>query len=181
MADLQDDDKQEEVTAADPGGDKRSMDTSVLSAMQKSFGKAMDELGHVSKLLLVLQADIDQVKQDNAGLRTDVDVVIQRLEAAESRISEFEDENGGLWQIVERNVKKCAVLEVAQQEANFRDRRQNLVLVGLKEKLEDSKPEICVRKIIVEALGIPSSLKPVSTLFEIKSHYHRVDATTGYS
>lgn len=151
MADVQDDD--EEV--GDPGGDKLHVDTNVLSAMQKSLGKAMDELGHVSKLIMVLQADIDKVKKDNAGLRTDVNGVIQRLEEAENRISELEDENVGLRHIVEGNVKKCAVLEAAQQDANYRDRRQNLVLVGLKEKLEEGKPEICVRNIIVEALGIP--------------------------
>lgn len=49
------------------------MDTKVLSAIQKWI---MDELGHVSKLLLVFQADIDQVKRDNVGLCTDVNGVI---------------------------------------------------------------------------------------------------------
>ena len=52
MADIQDNDTQEEV--GDSGGDKRHVDTSVLLAMQKSLGKAMDELGHVSKLILIL-------------------------------------------------------------------------------------------------------------------------------
>lgn len=47
-----------------------------------------------------------------------------------------------------------SVLEAAQQDANFWDRCPNLVLVGLKEKLEEGKPEICVSNIIVEALGI---------------------------
>lgn len=115
----------------------------------------MDELEHVIKLILVLQADIDQVKRDNAGLHTDVNGILQRLEEAESRISDLEDENVGLRHIVEGNVKKCAVLEAAQQDASNWDRCQNLVLVGLKEKLEEGKEEICARNIIVEALDIP--------------------------
>ena len=98
---------------------------------------------------------LTKLKMDNAGLRTDVNGIIQRLEAAKSRISDLEDEYVGLRQIVERNVKKCSVLEVGQQDANFRDRCQNLVLVGLKERLEEGKLEICVRNIIVEALGVP--------------------------
>lgn len=63
MADIQGNDKQEEV---DPGVDN----TNVLSAIQNSIRKAMDELGHVSKLILELQTDIDQVKKEPAGLRT---------------------------------------------------------------------------------------------------------------
>ena len=135
-------------------GETASVESDVLSAMHTSLGKAMEELGNVSKLLHKLQADIDKVKKDTAGLRVDVNGVIQRLEVAEGRISTLEDENASLRPTVEQQAKKCEKLEAALQEANWRDRRQNLLLVGLKENMENGKPEVCVRKIIGEALGI---------------------------
>ena len=98
------------------------------------------------------------------GLRVDVNGVIQRLEAAESRISDLEDEDARLRPIVEESAKKCATLEAAVQEANWRDRRQNLVLVGLKETFGKVDPATCVRRIIGEALGIqlePAQLQRV--------------------
>ena len=161
----EDADKQPPTAAAPAASDGgQSAETEVISAMQSSIGKAMAELSNVSKLLAVMQADMAQVKKDSAGLRTDVNGVIQRLEAAESRISDLEDENASLRPLVEGSVKKYSELEAAVQDGVFRDKRQNLVLVGLKETLENGKPEICVRKIIDEALGIqldPAQLQRV--------------------
>lgn len=54
----------------------------------------------------------------------------------------------------EKSKTKCEELNEAVQDTAERDRRQNLRLVGLKEKLEDGKLAECVRKIITEALGI---------------------------
>ena len=47
---------------------------------------------------------------------------------------------------IKTNKKKCSVLETAVQDGIFRDKRQNLVLVGLKETLENGKPERCVKE-----------------------------------
>ena len=125
-----------------------------MSAMQVSLGKAMEEMGQVSKLLAVLQADIDQIKDCNAGLRTNVDSILKRLDEAETRISELEDEKASLRRTADKNAKQCDELKAAVQDAANRDRRQNLRLVGLKEKMEAGKPAECVRKIISETLGI---------------------------
>lgn len=40
----------------------------VLSAMQTALGNAMEEMGRVSKLLQVLQTDINQIKVNNTEL-----------------------------------------------------------------------------------------------------------------
>ncbi len=126
----------------------------VLVAMQAALGKAMEEMGQVSKLLEVLQADINQIKGNNAELRADVDDATKRLGEAESWISELEDDNASLRITVQHNAKVCRELKAAVEDAANRDRRQNLRLIGLKEKLEGRNPAECVRKIIYKALNI---------------------------
>ncbi|KAF3854196.1 hypothetical protein F7725_022251 [Dissostichus mawsoni] len=103
----------------------------------------MEEIGQVSKLLAVLQVDIDQIKDCNAGLRTNADSILKRLDEAETRISELEDEKASLRRTVDKNAKQCDELKAAVQDAANRDRRQNLRLVGLKEKMEAGKPAEC--------------------------------------
>ena len=49
-----------------------------------------------------------------------------------------------------KNARKCEELNATVQDTANWDRRQNLKLVGLKEKLEAE----CVRKIIMEALQL---------------------------
>lgn len=127
---------------------------SVLASMQQSLEKAMKEMGRVGKLLTTLQTDISDIKDTNVGLRTDMDSVLLRLNEAESRISQLEDENNQLRQKADKTAKKCEDLHYAVEDAANRDRRQNLRLIGLKEKIEDGKPSECVKTIISEALGI---------------------------
>ena len=126
----------------------------VLASMQQSLEKAMVEMGRVGKLLTSLQADISEIKDANVGLRTDMDSVLLRLNEAENRISQLEDEKHDLRQKVDKTAMKCEDLHQAVEDAANRDRRQNLRLIGLKEKLENGKPSECVKKIISEALGI---------------------------
>lgn len=108
--------KQASPTATQVTGQEKS-ETKVLSAMQTSLGKAMEKIDLVSKLLMVLQANIEQIKDDNAGLRTDVDGILQWLEEAESRISQLEDENVGLRRVADQNARKCEELNAAVQDA----------------------------------------------------------------
>lgn len=126
----------------------------VLASMQQSLEKAMKEMGRVGKFLTTLQADISEIKDANVGLRTDMDSVLLRLNEAENRISQLEDENDQLCQKADKTAKKCEDLHYAVEDAANRDRRQNLRLIGLKEKLEGGKPSECVKTIIYEALGV---------------------------
>ncbi len=103
---------------------------------------------------MALQADMMEIKEANVGLRTDVNGILLRLEEAETRISQLEDDNHQLRQTADKSAKKCAELHRAVEDAANRDRRQNLRLMGLREKIENGKPAECVRKIISEALGI---------------------------
>ena len=48
----------------------------VLAAMQQSLEKATEEMGQVGKLLAALQADMMDVKEASAGLRTDVNGIL---------------------------------------------------------------------------------------------------------
>ena len=66
----------------------------------------------------------------------------------------LEDENHQLRQTADKSAKKCEELHQAVEDAANRDRRQNLQLVGLKEKLEGRNLTDCVKKIISETLGI---------------------------
>lgn len=140
--------------AAKLAGTSKGDSESVLASMQQSFDKAMKEMGRVGNLLATLQAEISDIKETSAGLRTDMDSVMQRLDEAESRISQLEDENVQLRQEASKSTKDCEQLRCAVEDAANRDRRQNLRLIGLKEGLEGNKPSECVRTIISEALGI---------------------------
>uniref|UniRef100_A0A3Q1EIL4 L1 transposable element RRM domain-containing protein n=1 Tax=Acanthochromis polyacanthus TaxID=80966 RepID=A0A3Q1EIL4_9TELE len=85
-----------------------------------------------------------------------MDRVLAQLDEAERRVSELED-NRQLRQSADKSIKKMRGTSI--EDAANRDRRQNLRLVGLKEKMENGKIEICVRNIIAEALGV--ELDPV--------------------
>lgn len=122
--------------------------------MQQSLRKATEEMGQVWKLSAALQADMTEIKEANVGLRTDVDGILLRLDETESGISQLEDDNYQLRQTAEKSPKKCEELHRAVEDAANRDRRQNLQLIGLKEKLENGKPAECVRKIVSDALGV---------------------------
>lgn len=107
-------------------------EASVLSAMQQSLEKATEEMGQAGKLLLALQADMTEIKETSAGLRTDVDRTLVQLDEPERRISQLKDENCQLRQTEEKSAKKCEELHQAVEDAADRDRRQNLRLIGPK-------------------------------------------------
>lgn len=142
------------ASGAKPASPSHTADTSVLSAMQESLQKATAEMIRVGQLLSSLQADMVEMKEVNSGLRTDVNGVLQRLDEAERRISQLEDDNQNLREAAHKSAKKLEELHQATENAANRDRRQNLRLVGLKEKLENGKMEECVRTVIAEALGV---------------------------
>lgn len=140
--------------SATPRSASLTMDLGVLTEMQSSLQRAMEEMARVGDLLTTLQADVSEVKQANTKLRSDMDGVLARLEEAERRVSELEDDNRQLRQSADKSTKRCEELHQAIEDAANRDRRQNLRLVGLKEKMENGKMEVCVRNIIAEALGV---------------------------
>lgn len=132
----------------------QTTEASVLLEMQQSLKKATEEMGKVGQLLTTLQEEVNEVKEANKELRNDVDQIMLRLDEAESRISQLEDENVKLCTSAEKSAKKCEELHQAIEDAANRDRRQNLRLIGLKEKSEGGKLDECVRQIISEALGV---------------------------
>lgn len=79
---------------------------------------------------------------------------MKRLEEAESRISELEDDNADLRVTAQHNAKARKELKAAVEDVTNRDRRQNLRLISLKERIEGRNPTDCVWKIIFEALDI---------------------------
>lgn len=126
----------------------------VLAAMQRSLEKATEEMGQVGKLLEALGTDMTEIKEASGGLRTDVNGILTRLDEAESRISQLEDENHQVRQTADKSAKKCEELHQAVEDAANRDRHQNLRLVGQREKLEGRNSTDCVKKIISETSEI---------------------------
>ena len=97
--------------------------------MQQSLIKATEEMGQVRKLLAALQVDMTEIKEANVGLRTDVDgcssYMTQRAESLSWKM-----------RTAHRSAKKCEELHQAIEDAANRDRRQNLRLISLWDKLE---------------------------------------------
>ena len=145
--------------SANPRDASLAVKSGVLTEMQSSLQKATEEMARVGHLLTTLQEDVSEVKQANTKLRSDMDGVLLRLDEAERRVSQLEDDNRQLRLSADKSTKKCEELHRAIEDAANRDRRQNLRLVGLKEKMENGKIVDCVRSIIAEALGI--ELSPV--------------------
>ena len=69
-------------------------------------------------------------------------------------ISQLEDKNHSLSLKANTTAMKCEKLHQAVEDAVNRDGRQNLRLVGLREKIENGNPSKCVTTIISEALGV---------------------------
>lgn len=65
--------------------------------------------------------------------------ILERPEQADGRIVDLENENGHLSAQLQRRSKQCDELEQAEQDAMNQDRRHNLQLIGVKERLGASK------------------------------------------
>lgn len=128
--------------------------TEAMTVLQATLQKAMQEMAQVSNILKDLQADVSSVKSSQAKMETDVAAIYERLDRADSRIMDLEIENARLSREIKERAKQQEALQRAVQDAAHRDRRLNLRLVGLKEKLESGAPREYVRRIISEVLGI---------------------------
>lgn len=109
--------------SANPRPASQTVDSRVLTEMQHSLQKAMEEMATVGHLLTALQTDLSEVKQANIEMRSDMDGVMQRLDEAERRISDLEDDNRQLRQSADKSTKRCEELHQAIEDAANRDRR----------------------------------------------------------
>lgn len=110
-----------------------------------------------------LQADITETEGAHVELRTDVDGVISQLDEAEHRISQLEDDNHRICQVADKNAKKCEVLHQAVEDAANRDRRQNLRLICLREKIENGEPSKMREEDYIQNFGSCSGLNSATT------------------
>lgn len=126
-----------------------------LAELQETLQKAMGQMASFSGTLATLQSDVTEVKTTQGKIKTDVAAIFQRLDEAEARISDLEDEKERLEQGARASAKECAELRDTVSDMANRERRFNVRLFGLREKPENNiKLRERVKQLFVEALGV---------------------------
>lgn len=119
-----------------------------FATVQDSLSAAMMEMRKVSSLAEDLHLEISEVKKAQADTDLSVAENIQRLNEAEGRFFELENENTHLKQQMVMNNKSHEDLLKQMQDLMNGGRRLNIRLVGLKEKQEMTNPREKGRQIM---------------------------------
>lgn len=120
-----------------------------------SLEKVFAEVTKMSKTLQVVAADTIAIKETMTELKDTVNGLQVRMDEAEGRISQLEDVTGGLVTDKDAKEKKIKVLWDRVQMLENHSKRNNVRLVGLKEKYgTNGTLERCVKKVLSEGLGI---------------------------
>lgn len=137
--------QQTETAMAPPG----------FAELQAALQRAMEEMARFSGTLSTLQADVTSVKTTQGKMKTDVVSIFQRLNEAEGRISELEDENESLRKMTQSSAQDCSELREMMTDMANRERRFNVRVFGLKEQ-KDSQVKLRERLInfFTDALGV---------------------------
>lgn len=129
------------------------------SADGKSESAIMfEEMRGMHATLQRVATDVTEIKETTKELKDAVDNVQTRLAEAEGRISELEDANNQARPKLETCEKKVQVLWSRVEDLENRGRRNNIRIIGLKERLEQpGKMAKYVEKILADALGFTGS------------------------
>ncbi len=114
-------------------------------------------LSEISKMNSTLQGvatDVSSIKEVVTDLKNSVNAIQERLDEAEGRISNMEDITSKLIGDGERHDKRLEVMWNRIEDLENRSRRNNVRMIGLKERLESGGMIKCVYKILSEGLGI---------------------------
>lgn len=130
-----------------------SLATDALTGLQATLEKTMQEMAQVSSILKELQEDVSSVKLAQAKTSMDINNIHERLDDADGRFMVMETENARLASELQKRAKQCEELERAVQEAENRDRRLNLRLVGLREN-QGENLRVLSRQCIEDVLEV---------------------------
>lgn len=137
-----------EVKAASSSPGKQA---DAKASMEKLFA----EVTKMSNTLQVVATDTIAIKETMTELKDSVNGLRVRVEEAEGRISQLEDVTEGL--TTDKDVKETKLKSLWErvQMLENHSKRNNVRLVGLKEKYgTNGTLEECVKKILSEGLGI---------------------------
>lgn len=120
-----------------------------------SLDKVYAEITKMSKTLQVVAADTIAIKETMTELKDTVNGLQVRMEEAEGRISQIEDVTERLKTDKDAKEKEIKVLWDRVQILENHSKRNNVRLVGLKEKYgTNGTLESCVKKVLSAGLGI---------------------------
>lgn len=94
--------------------------------------------------------DVSSIKEVVTDLKNSVNAIQERLDEAEGRISNMEDITSKLVGDGERHDKRLEVMWNRIEDLENRSRRNNVRMIGLKERLEAGGMIKCVYKILSE-------------------------------
>lgn len=108
----------------------------------------------MSKTLQVVAAETIAIKETMTGLKESVNGLQVRMEEVEGRISHLEDVTEELTTDKDAKEKKIKALWERVQMLENHSKRNNVRLVGLKEKYgTNGTLERCMKKVLSEGLG----------------------------
>ncbi len=111
--------------------------------------------------------DVSSIKEVVTDLKNLVNVIQERLNKAEGRISNMEDVTSKLVSDSKQHDKRLEDIWNQIEDLENRSRRNNVGMIGLKEGLEPGGMIKCVYKILSEGLGTDPDCG-----FEIERAHH---------
>ena len=128
------------------------------NTMHSESAVMFEEMRGMHATLQRVAMDVTTIKETTKELKDAVENVQIRLGVAEGRISDLEDTNAQTVPKLGECEKKLQVLWSRVEDLENRSRRNNIRIIGLKERLEQpGKMAKYVEKILSDALGLGGS------------------------
>lgn len=147
-------------------GAKYLTDTMSQTDPVNSADPPMPETADTDKIMMAiascqsaLMTKIDDLQVDITRLRSDINAIKDRTSEVERRVGAVEDDMHTTETTIHTLKQQVKVLEARAEDAENRNRRNNVRILGLPERAEGPNPELFAEQLIRELLS-PITLSP---------------------
>lgn len=148
---------------ADTGisGEADAMAASAVVANASAPTTNEDVLAAIHKMKGAVDKRFDELKESLSGLNSALSAVSERVSSNEAAVESHEKRLDDMERRYESLATQCKLHEAKLDDLEARSRRQNIRIIGIKEKAENGRPTEFVTKLLPELLGEEHFDQPV--------------------
>lgn len=148
---------------ADTGisGEADAMAASAVVANASAPTTNEDVLAAIHKMKGAIDERFDELKESLSGLNSALSAVSERVSSNEAAVESHEKRLDDMERRYESLATQCKLHEAKLDDLEARSRRQNIRIIGIKEKAENGRPTEFVTKLLPELLGEEHFDQPV--------------------
>lgn len=148
---------------ADTGisGEADAMAASAVVANASAPTTNEDVLAAIHKMKGAVDKRFDELKESLSGLNSALSAVSERVSSNEAAVESHEKRLDDMERRYESLAIQCKLHEAKLDDLEARSRRQNIRIIGIKEKAENGRPTEFVTKLLPELLGEEHFDQPV--------------------